>query len=172
MQFGVEAMIPVNRDSGSNVGVIGQLHLYLDDIAPTTLGRPLFSNHHHNREADVRPMTMRFIVIILALLVAPVAASAHAMLDHAAPAVGSTVASAPKEVVLSFTEKLEPKFSSIEVRNANGAAVQLWQGRAASGTEMRVALKPLPPGTYKVIWRVLSVDTHRTNGSFSFRVGP
>ena len=43
MQFGVEAMIPVNRDSGSNVGVIGQLHFYLDDIAPATLGRPLFT---------------------------------------------------------------------------------------------------------------------------------
>jgi methionine-rich copper-binding protein CopC len=116
---------------------------------------------------------MRFIVIILALLVAPVAASAHAMLDHASPAVGSAVAAPPKEVVLSFTEKLEPKFSSIEVRNMQGAAVQA--GKATLGaapTDLRVALKPLPPGTYKVIWRVLSVDTHRTNGSFTFRVGP
>ena len=43
MQFGVEAMIPINRDSCSNVGVIGQLHFYLDDIAPATLGRPLFA---------------------------------------------------------------------------------------------------------------------------------
>lgn len=43
MQFGVEAIVPVNRDSGSNVGVIGQLHFYLDDIAPNTLGRPLFT---------------------------------------------------------------------------------------------------------------------------------
>jgi copper resistance protein C len=118
-------------------------------------------------------MIMRFIVTVLALLVAPAAASAHAMLDHAAPAVGSAVAAAPNEVVLSFTEKLEPKFSSIEVRDAKGAAMQT--GKAALGgssTELRVALKPLPPGTYKVIWRVLSVDTHRTNGSFSFRVGP
>jgi hypothetical protein len=44
MQFGLEALIPVNRESGSNIGVIGQLHWYLDDIAPNTLGRPLFSN--------------------------------------------------------------------------------------------------------------------------------
>jgi hypothetical protein len=44
MQVGVEALIPVNRESGSNIGVIGQLHWYLDDIAPATLGRPLFSN--------------------------------------------------------------------------------------------------------------------------------
>jgi copper resistance protein C len=36
---------------------------------------------------------------------------------------------------------------------------------------MRIAVKPLPPGTYKVRWRVLSVDTHTTEGSFSFRVG-
>jgi methionine-rich copper-binding protein CopC len=95
------------------------------------------------------------------------------MLDHASPAVGSAVAAAPKEVVLSFTEKLESKFSSIEVRDAKGAAMQT--GKAALGaaaTDLRVALKPLPPGTYKVIWRVLSVDTHRTNGSFTFRVGP
>ena len=118
-------------------------------------------------------MTMRFIVTIIALLVAPVAASAHAMLDHASPAVGSAVTVAPKEVVLSFSEKLEAKFSSIDVRNSKDEAMQA--GKAALGgapTDLRVALKPLPPGTYKVIWRVLSVDTHRTNGSFTFRVGP
>jgi copper resistance protein C len=113
---------------------------------------------------------MRSIVTAIALFAAPVTAGAHAMLDHASPAVGSTVGSAPREVVLSFTEKLEPKFSSIEVQNANGTAVNAGPARV-NGTEMRVGLKSLPAGTYKVIWRVLSVDTHRTNGSFSFRVG-
>jgi methionine-rich copper-binding protein CopC len=113
---------------------------------------------------------MRTLLVLFALL-APVAAHAHAMLDHASPAVGSTVGAAPKEVVLSFTEKLEPKFSSINVQNASGASVNAGSARA-SGTEMRVGLRALSPGTYKVIWRVLSVDTHRTNGSFTFRVGP
>jgi methionine-rich copper-binding protein CopC len=37
---------------------------------------------------------------------------------------------------------------------------------------MSVPLKALPPGSYKVMWRVLSVDTHRTQGDFSFRIGP
>ena len=41
-QVGVEALIPTNRQSGSNVGVIAQLHLYLDDIDPHGIGRPLF----------------------------------------------------------------------------------------------------------------------------------
>lgn len=41
-QVGLEAMIPINRASGTGVGVLGQLHLYLDDMFPTTIGQPLF----------------------------------------------------------------------------------------------------------------------------------
>jgi hypothetical protein len=41
-QVGLEAMVPINRASGSGVGVVGQLHLYLDDIFPQSIGRPLF----------------------------------------------------------------------------------------------------------------------------------
>ena len=41
-QIGVEALIPINRQSGSNVGVIAQLHLYLDDIDPRGIGKPIF----------------------------------------------------------------------------------------------------------------------------------
>jgi hypothetical protein len=43
-QVGVEAMIPVNRQSGSSVGAIAQLHFFLDDIFPNSIGRPLFTN--------------------------------------------------------------------------------------------------------------------------------
>lgn len=116
---------------------------------------------------------MRSVLTILVLLAATEIASAHAALDHAVPRVGSTVTQAPKEVVLWFTEQLEPTFSSIEVRNEQGAAVTA--GRAAVGgdrTQLRVPLKKLSAGTYRVIWRVLSVDTHRTEGNFTFRVGP
>ena len=88
------------------------------------------------------------------------------------PTLGSTVAQPPKEVVLWFTEKLEPAFSSIEVRNEQGAAVNAGKATVVGDrTQLRVSLKSLPPGTYKVIWRVLSVDTHRTQGDFTFRVG-
>jgi hypothetical protein len=41
-QFGIEALIPINRQSGTNVGVIAQLHLYLDDIDPHGIGKPIF----------------------------------------------------------------------------------------------------------------------------------
>jgi len=44
-QVAIEAVIPVNRQSGSGVGIIGQLHFYLDDIFPNTIGRPIFANN-------------------------------------------------------------------------------------------------------------------------------
>jgi len=43
-QVAVEAVIPINRQSGTSVGIIGQLHFFLDDIFPNSLGRPIFAN--------------------------------------------------------------------------------------------------------------------------------
>jgi hypothetical protein len=43
-QVGAEAQIPVNAASGHGVGFLGQLHLYLDDMFPTTIGRPLLGD--------------------------------------------------------------------------------------------------------------------------------
>jgi methionine-rich copper-binding protein CopC len=118
---------------------------------------------------------MNRILKILAIVLTvsfPVTAMAHAMLDHASPKVGSSSPAAPHEVALWFTENLEPAFSQIEVRNESGAIVSIGKARLGAGNELRIALKALGPGAYKVSWRVLSVDTHRTQGDFSFRVGP
>jgi copper resistance protein C len=108
---------------------------------------------------------------ILVALLASTAAQAHAFLDHAEPRVGSTIAAAPTEVALFFNQKLEPAFSSIEVSDANGARVDLGKTRVEA-TTMRVGLKHLSPGAYRVRWHVLSVDTHTTEGNFTFQVGP
>jgi methionine-rich copper-binding protein CopC len=107
-------------------------------------------------------------------LLAPVAAQAHAHLDHAQPAADSTVKTPPKDVTLWFTEAVEPKFSSVDVRDAKGSSVNDGAAQAVAGNtaELRVMLKPLAAGTYTVEWRALSVDTHRTHGTFSFTVAP
>ena len=116
---------------------------------------------------------MRILVAPASLLVAAfsaTAAHAHAFLDHASPLVGGTVATAPHEVALWFTQNLEPAFSRVEVTDANGPRVD--QGKAqVSGSTMRVGLKSVGAGTYRVHWHVLSVDTHTTQGSFTFHVG-
>ena len=110
------------------------------------------------------------IVPLLFIALAPVATRAHAFLDHASPLVGSTVPAAPHEVVLTFTQNLEAAFSTAQVTDASGARVD--QGKAAvSGNAMTIGLKSLGPGSYKVHWHVLSVDTHSTEGTFTFHVG-
>ena len=110
------------------------------------------------------------IIPLLFIALAPVAARAHAFLDHASPLVGSTVATAPHEVVLTFTQNLEQAFSTAQVTDSSGARVD--QGKAQiSGNTMTVGLKALAPGSYKVRWHALSVDTHTTEGAFTFTVG-
>jgi copper resistance protein C len=106
------------------------------------------------------------------LLVGAAVAHAHAMLDHATPSVGSTVAAPPRVLSLAFTQNLEPAFSTVQVQDSSGARVDLGKGQVDRGNPnvLRIGLKPLRPGTYKVHWRVLSVDTHTTEGSFNFQV--
>jgi methionine-rich copper-binding protein CopC len=110
-------------------------------------------------------------LIPLLLLLATGEATAHASLDRAEPRVGNTVAAAPREVTLWFTQKLEPAFSTITVTNSTGQRVDTGKPRV-SGNQMAVSLRSAGAGTYRVNWRVLSVDTHTTDGNFSFQVGP
>ena len=111
-----------------------------------------------------------FTISVLLAVLGNAAAQAHAFLEHASPLVGSTVAAAPREVSLTFTQNLEAAFSSVQVTNGNGARVD--QGKPQiSGNTMRVGLKSLSAGTYRVRWQALSVDTHKTEGSFTFTVG-
>ena len=44
-QFGAEAIVPINERTGTNVGVIAQLHFFMDDLFPHSLGRPLFGGN-------------------------------------------------------------------------------------------------------------------------------
>ena len=108
-------------------------------------------------------------MLFMAVVGLSTAAEAHAMLDHATPAVGSTVAASPGQVTLYFTEQLEPKFSGAEVHSAGGGRVD--HGTSVSGNVMRVNVGSLASGSYSVTWHALSVDTHKTQGSFSFHVG-
>ena len=112
------------------------------------------------------------ILAVVSTVLFPATALAHAMLDHASPTVGSSSATAPTRSGVVVHRKSGAGLQQIEVRNESGALVSSGKARLGASNELRVALKALGPGTYKVNWRVLSVDTHRTQGDFSFRVGP
>ena len=118
--------------------------------------------------------TMITIVVSATLsLCGAVAAYAHAHLVRAAPTEGGTVKSAPNEVTLKFNERLEPSFSSAIIRDAAGKQVDKADAHVdkSDRTVVRVSLPPLEPGVYTVEWKAMSSDTHKVNGTYTFKVG-
>lgn len=111
------------------------------------------------------------IAIALAGVVAASEASAHAFLERASPPVGSVVSRAPAEVRLWFSERIEARFSRARLITSDGAAIaSSWA--VVNGNELVLRVPRLRPGTYRVTWSVLSVDTHKTEGAFTFEVRP
>jgi methionine-rich copper-binding protein CopC len=99
-------------------------------------------------------------------------AAGHAVLQRAEPRVESKLKRAPDEVKLYFTERLEPAYSAFRVLNDQGVQVDRRDSRVdrTNPALLRATLPPLRPGTYKVQWRVLSIDGDVTEGAFTFRI--
>jgi copper resistance protein C len=108
----------------------------------------------------------------LIILAGWVRLEAHAFLKEAEPRVGSMVQTSPKEIRIRFTENLEPAFSGIQVFDASGNEVDKHDAHLdpSDHSLLHVSLPRLGAGIYKVVWRVVSVDTHVTKGSFTFRI--
>jgi copper resistance protein C len=116
---------------------------------------------------------MKTTVTVIAVMFVLVSSSwAHAFIDHAEPRVGSKLASPPTVVKIWFTEALEPALSKIQVFDSQGTEVDNRDMKIdpANRQLLSVTLPVIKAGKYKVVWRVVSVDTHSTNGSFEFEV--
>ena len=116
---------------------------------------------------------MKSLLALCASLL-PCAAFAHAMLDSASPPVGSTVHTAPAALQLDFSESVEPRFSKVVVSGPGGVAVNTGALHTdpADAKHLLVPVAHLPSGTYVVTWHAVSVDTHRTQGSYRFTIAP
>jgi methionine-rich copper-binding protein CopC len=121
---------------------------------------------------------LRRLVLHLAAMaaigMAPAVALAHAFLNQAIPPVGGTVPASPKEIRLTFSEGIEPRFSGIDLATDDGRTVATGAAAVdpANDKQLVLAVPPLVPGRYRVHWHVVSVDTHRTEGEYSFVVEP
>jgi len=111
-------------------------------------------------------------VALLASLLGASVAFAHAHLKSATPAPDSNV-TAPKEVLLSFSEGVEATFSKVSL-SKDGSEIAI-KGLATPDADKKTLVvtpaAPLAAGTYKVVWNAVSVDTHKSNGEYSFKVG-
>lgn len=118
---------------------------------------------------------IRWAAIVLALLLVlfPAVASAHTELVRSDPADGSVLASSPDQIRLYFSEPIEPEFFSLEVYSQSRVRVDRQDAGIPADdiAGLKVSLPPLEPGTYTVVWRVLSIDSHVVRGVFAFSVG-
>ena len=111
-------------------------------------------------------------IILLAVPLASAMVEAHAKLARSEPAAASTLRAAPAEVRLWFTENLEPTFSGAHLRDGEQRRVEAAEGKV-DGTNpalLRMALPPLGTGSYTVVYRVVSIDSHVTAGELSFSI--
>lgn len=109
----------------------------------------------------------------VALLAAASQAEAHAHMTAASPAANATVPAGVKAVTLQFNEPVMARFSGFDVTAGNGSKVTMapvavdQRGRKSLTANLKA---PLTAGTYKVTWHVVSADTHRMQGAYSFTV--
>jgi copper transport protein len=114
------------------------------------------------------------LLVAVAALTVPAAASAHAVLVKTTPQASVVVNSSPPVVLLKYSEAVEPRFAAVSVTDAGGEQKIAGPPRrsASDPTTLVVPLHRVPQGWYLVYWRVISADGHPVRGAFTFAVGP
>ncbi|MGA9723224.1 MAG: copper resistance CopC family protein [Candidatus Binatus sp.] len=109
---------------------------------------------------------------ILAIVVSnPAVARAHSFPEQETPSAGQKVASPPPEVVIKFDAPIEKLFAKLEVAGADGQNLAVGTPQVSDdGILLSVKLGALKPGDYTVKWAVVCIDTHHTQGSYTFTV--
>jgi hypothetical protein len=115
------------------------------------------------------------LLTLLGMLTVSGTALAHDTLESSNPAAGSTVTSAPHQIVLTFNEEVDPHGGSVIVHGPDGARRDTGAITVA-GAVVTVGLQgKTPNGPYHVEWRVVSADGHPVGGQFGYTlavVGP
>lgn len=111
-----------------------------------------------------------FCTLALLLIAAPTA-FAHAHPKTMTPAPDS-IGPAPNKVSITFSEAVEPKFSSIKLTDVEGKSIDPESSTPVPGdpTTLTLAVPRLPAGTYVVKWSNVSIDGHHLQGSYKFTV--
>ena len=120
----------------------------------------------------LRGIAIGVFVCALASVCAGLAHS-HARLTRSVPAADATTSVSPPEVRLQFNEPMEARFSKITVEAKGGKPIAADPVSADPADKKILVLKlkdVLQPGSYQVSWRVVSLDTHKISGGFTFQV--
>ena len=109
--------------------------------------------------------------LVATVLSSPMMASAHSFPEKESPSAGQKVTSPPSEVVIDFDAPIEKLFAKLEVTGADGQNLVAGAPQISDdGIRMSVKVPALKPGDYTVKWAVVGIDTHHTEGSYTFTV--
>ncbi|WP_422292734.1 copper resistance CopC family protein [Candidatus Binatus sp.] len=113
-----------------------------------------------------------FAAALLAIVVSsPIMSWAHSFPDKETPSAGQKIASPPSEVVIDFDAPIEKLFAKLEVTGADGKNEAAGAPQVSEdGRQLSVKVGALKPGDYTVKWAVVCIDTHHTEGSYTFSV--
>ena len=117
--------------------------------------------------------TSRFAILILTLALAGWSreARAHSFPEEQHPSAGQTLRASPSEIRIKFDAPIEKLFAKVQVLGTDGRDYALGAPEiSADGVELTSKVGALKPGEYTVKWAVVCVDTHHTEGSYSFTV--
>ncbi|REK74675.1 copper resistance CopC/CopD family protein [Paenibacillus paeoniae] len=112
---------------------------------------------------------LAILLVVWACL--PSFVSAHAYIYQSSPLANAVLDSSPSQIKLTFTEKIDTKMSSITLQNDSGGEVKGTTLSSDGDQTLILTIPKLEQGVYKVKWQVLSLDTHVTDGSYSFSIG-
>jgi methionine-rich copper-binding protein CopC len=118
-----------------------------------------------------RPRLSAALFALLLPIAAAAPAFAHSHPTVMAPAKDATV-DPPSEVSIEFSEPLEPKFSSLALKDSKGVVVPKERTVAdpADSKHLTLPLPALPRGAYSVHWIAVAPDSHRLEGEYTFTV--
>ena len=126
----------------------------------------------------------RWLLLVALIALLPSVSVAHGMLLRSQPPADSEILQLPETIRLSFSERVEGRFSRVTVHRAlrddetgEVAAQERVDAGMAEGpaiTQELIVRLPatLPAGLYLIQWQVLSVDSHRTTGRFTLTYAP
>ena len=123
---------------------------------------------------NARALTLLGGAVLTSIVGVAAAAHAHSFPEQETPSAGATLTEPPAEVTIKYDAPIEKLFASLEVLNSAGQSETDGKPEVSpDGWKLSVPVNKLPPGEYTVQWRVVCIDTHHTQGSYSFTVeGP
>jgi methionine-rich copper-binding protein CopC len=120
---------------------------------------------------NVRKMLLFGTALLAIVMSIAMVSSAHSFPEEESPAAGQKLASPPSEVTIKFDAPIEKLFAKLEVTGADGQNLAVGTPQVSDdGIRLSVKVGALKPGDYLVKWAVVCIDTHHTNGSYTFSV--